>query len=275
LSDHTWLAAEFDEHRSRLRAVALRVLGSRAEAEDAVQEAWFRLNRSNADRIENIAAWLTTVVARVSLDMLRSRTSRREQLTAHVGETGRPMLPDPAAEAELADSVGLAVMVLLERLAPAERLAFVLHDIFAIPFDEVGVILERSPTAAKQLAYRARSKVRGANPPEHVDAARQRQLVALLHPDIVLEADTTAVRMGAPALTRGSSAVASVFSGRALTAQAVTIDGSIGIAWIVAGRPTVLWNIIFAEENASVIHIDLQADPARIASLEVIPLPTS
>jgi len=184
MDDRDWLAERFEEHRTRLRAVAYRMLGSLSEADDAVQEAWLRLSRSDADGIENLAGWLTTVVARVSLNMLRSRESRREEpLGPHVPDP----IVDPADgtapehEALIADSVGLALLVVLESLSPAERLAFVLHDMFGIPFDEIGAIVDRSPDAARQLASRARRRVRGAPAPD-ADLAAQREVVDAFSP---------------------------------------------------------------------------------------------
>jgi RNA polymerase sigma factor (sigma-70 family) len=225
-----WLAQRFEEHRPRLRAVALRMLASGSEADDAVQESWLRLSRSGSGGIDNLGAWLTTVVSRVCLDMLRSRASRREQpegghlvdLTEHPdGGAG------PEHEALLADALGPALQVVLETLAPAERLAFVLHDVFALPFAEIGDILGRSPDAAKQLASRARRRVQGSTPDMSADVPRQRAvvdaflaasrsgdldgLVAVLDPDIVLRADATSVKMGSQHEVRGAAEVARVF----------------------------------------------------------------
>src|SRR4051812_39453940 len=233
------------------------MLGSLDEADDAVQEAWLRLSRSDASAIDNLGGWLTTVVSRVSLDMLRSRASRRED--------DAPRSPiaiaadDPERDAVMADSVGSALLVVLDTLTPAERLAFVLHDIFAVPFDEIAVILDRSPNAAKQLASRARQKVQGSDPESAVaDPTRRRSvidaflaasrrgefdaLVALLHPDIVLRADTAAVGMGAPGDLHGAAAVAGMFSGRAQGAKPALIDGTPGVVWMVGGRPKVAWD---------------------------------
>jgi RNA polymerase sigma factor (sigma-70 family) len=286
MSPDEWLAAGFDEHRKHLSAVAYRMLGSQPDADDAVQEAWIRLSRSDSDAIENFGGWLTTVVARVSLDMLRSRTSRREDLSAAPIRASGIDPPDPGVEAELADSVGSALMVVLERLSPAERLAFVLHDTFAVPFDTIGTILDRSPNAAKQLANRARNKVRGAEVTGRVDLAKQREivdaflaasrggdfdaLVGLLDPDIVLDADRAAVEMGAAETTRGSANVAGMFSGRATAAQPCLIDGAVGIAWIVRGRPKVAWNLYMDEHR--VVHVAMHADPETIDALAVVPL---
>ena len=216
MNEHDWLADRFEANRTHLRAVAYRMLGSVSEADDAVQEAWLRLSRADASRVENLGGWLTTVVARVSLDMLRSRNARREQpLETRVPEpiVSNDAGVDPEHEALLADSVGLALLVVLETLSPAERLAFVLHDMFGVPFDEIAPIVDREPAAARQLASRARRRVRGAAPVPDADLARQRQvvdaflaaarggdfdaLVAVLDPDVVLRVDRGAVRPGA------------------------------------------------------------------------------
>src|SRR5918997_2130517 len=227
-----WLARRFQEHRPRLRAVAYRMLGSTSEADDAVKGAWFRLSRSNAREIDNLQAWLVTVVGRVALNMLRSRKSRREQpLEAHLPDpiVDRADGIDPEHEALLADSVGLALLVVLETLSPAERLAFVLHDMFAVPFEEIAPIVRRSPAAARQLASRARRRVREGAPAPDADLARQREvvdaffaaardgdfdaLVAVLDPDVVLRSDGGPGRPDATIVVRGAEAVA----GRALT----------------------------------------------------------
>jgi RNA polymerase sigma-70 factor (ECF subfamily) len=276
VAEDEWLGEQFEAHREHLRAVAYRMLGSQAEADDAAQEAWVRLNRSDADEIDNLGGWLTTVVGRVSLDMIRSRASRREDPAgidlvdqAESGATAS----DPEHEAVLADAVGSALLVVLDSLSPAERLAFVLHDMFAVPFDEIGAIVGRSPNAAKQLASRARQKVRGSGPGPDVDPVRQREivdaflaasrngdldaLVALLDPDIVFVADAAAVGMGSPEEVRGAPAVAGTFSGRALAAQPALVDGAVGVVWAVAGRPKVVWD--FTIEDGKVVHIDMLA----------------
>src|SRR5918997_1761175 len=217
MDERDWLAERFEEHRSHLRGVAYRMLGSVSEADDAVQEAWLRLHRSEAAEIENLGGWLTTVVARVSLNMLRSRrTQREEPLGVHVPEpiVSRADGVDPEHEALLADSVGLALLVVLETLDPAERLAFVLHDMFAVPFDEIAPVVERSPAATRQLASRARRRVRGATPDPDTDLERQREVVdaflaaardgdfeallELLDPDIVMRVDRGALPTRAP-----------------------------------------------------------------------------
>jgi RNA polymerase sigma factor (sigma-70 family) len=291
VSEHDWLAERFEAHRAHLRAVAYRMLGSGSEADDAVQETWFRLSRSDTSAVENLAGWLTTVVSRVSLDMLRSRGSRREEpagahLPDHAGNLTAGSLTvgsDPENEALLADSVGSALLVVLDMLSPAERLAFVLHDMFAVPFDEIGVIVGRSPNAAKQLASRARNKVQGSGPGPDADPTRQRQvvdaflaasrggnfdaLVAMLDPDIVLRADATAVRMGSPEEVRGAAAVAGTFSGRALAAQPALIDGAVGVVWMVGGRPKVAWD--FTITDGKVVHIEMIAAPDSLSGLDL------
>jgi RNA polymerase sigma factor (sigma-70 family) len=286
VSEPDWLVMRFEDHRAHLRAVAYRMLGSRGEADDAVQEAWLRLSRSDSSTIENLGGWLTTVVARVSLDMLRARGSRREE---HVGarlpdhvETP-PAGSDPEHEMLLADAVRSALLVVLDTLSPAERLAFVLHDVFAVPFDEIGPIIGRSSNAAKQLASRARNKVQGSGPVVDADRTRQREivdaflaasrngdfdaLVALLDPDIVLEADAAAVRMGSPEAVRGAPAVAGTFSGRALGAQPAIIDGAVGIVWEVGGKLKVAWD--FTISDGKIAHIDMLATPESLDDLDL------
>jgi RNA polymerase sigma factor (sigma-70 family) len=281
------LAQRFEEQRAQLRAVAFRLLGSASEADDAVQEAWFRLSRSDADGIDNLRGWLTTVVSRVCLDMLRARTARREEPDDdHFDNViGRPEDGgDPEHEALLADALGPALQVVLDTLAPAERLAFVLHDVFAVPFDEIGPILGRSPNAAKQLASRARRRVQGAPAAESADVSRQRavvdaflaasrhgdfdQLVAVLDPDIVLRADPAAVRMGSPEEVRGAAAVAQVFSGRALAAQPALVDGSVGITWAPGGQAKVVWEITV--KGNQITRIDMLADAASLDDLDLV-----
>src|SRR5712671_6740213 len=231
MDEHEWLAERFEENRTHLRAVAYRMLGSLSEADDAVQESWLHLSRSDTSGVENLGGWLTTVVARVCLDMLRSRNSRREEpLDMHVPEpiVSREDGIDPEHEALLADSVGLALLVVLNTLNPAERLAFVLHDLFAVPFDEIAPIVGRSPTAARQLASRARRRVQGGATVPDVDLTRQRAVVdaflaasrggdfdallALLDPDVVLRADAAAVQMGSAPEVLGAAEVAATFS---------------------------------------------------------------
>ena len=291
MAEHEWLVNRFEAQRAHLRAVAYRMLGSTGEADDAVQEAWVRLNRSDTSTIQNLDGWLTTVVSRVSLDMLRSRASRREdpagtELPDHLESAAAGT--DPEHEAMLADTVGSALLVVLDTLSPAERLAFVLHDMFAVPFDEIGPIVGRSPNAAKQLASRARHKVRGKGAAADADPVRQRavvdaflaasrsgdfdSLVALLDPDIVLVADAAAVDMGSPEETHGATAVAGTFSGRALAAQPALIDGAVGIVWAVSGRAKVAWD--FTIRDAKVVHIDMLAESDTLDELDLTILPT-
>ena len=277
-----WHAELFEENRPRLRAVAYRVLGSASDADDAVQETWLRLRRTDCEGIDNLAGWLTTVVARVSLDMLRARRSKREEPGGlHPAEAAAE--GDPEREAMLASSVGVAVLVVLERLAPAERVAFVLHDMFGVPFDEIAPIVGRSPAATRQLASRARRRVRGSAAVDGgVPADRQHvvdafltasrdgdleALVELLDPDVVLRADAAATAMGADAEVRGSSAVARTFAGRAKAAQPALLDGSEGLVWVQRGAIKVAFLLTISDGR--IAAIDLVADSARLQALEV------
>src|SRR5437588_7467652 len=254
MNENEWLAEQFEAYRSHLRAVAYRMLGSVAEADDAVQESWLRLSRSDTSGVKNLGGWLTTVVARVCLDMLRSRESRREEsLDEQVPDpiVSREDGIDPEYEALLADSVGLALLVVLDTLNPPERLAFVLHDLFAVPFDEIAPIVGRSPTATRQLASRARRRVQAAATDSDVDLTRQREVVdaflaasrggdfdallAVLDPDVVLRADRAAVHTGAKREVRGAPAVAETFSGRARGAKPALVDGAVGAVWAPGG----------------------------------------
>jgi RNA polymerase sigma factor (sigma-70 family) len=289
MDEQEWLAERFEEHRTRLRAIAYRMLGSLSEADDAVQEAWLRLSRSPAGEIENLAGWLTTVVARVSLNILRSRATRREEpLEVHVPD---PIVDpmdgtDPEHEALLADSVGLALLVVLETLAPPERLAFVLHDMFAVPFDEIAPILERSPEATRQLASRARRRVQGERAVPDVDVARQRAvvdafmaaardgdfegLVAVLDPDVVLRADQGALPAGASRLVRGAEAVARQavsYSRVDLFVQPALINGVVGAVTTRDGKPFSVG--AFTVRNGKIVEIDILADPARLSQLDL------
>jgi RNA polymerase sigma factor (sigma-70 family) len=281
------LAQVFEQHRPHLWAVALRLLGSPADADDAVQEAWLRFSRTDTSGVGNLAGWLTTVVSRVSLDALRSRAARREQPAG--GELPDPPAggPDPQEEAQLADSVGRALLVVLDRLAPAERVAFVLHDVFALPFAEIGPVLQRSPDAAKKLAGRARQKVRvpaDALPADlaghrrvveaFLDAVRRADLEALLAvlaPDVVRRADPVALRPGAPAVVRGARAVAAEASTlspqRARHAEAALVDGSVGAVVAPEGRLAAALVFTIADERISTYEVI--ADPARLARLDV------
>ena len=284
-----WLAQRFEAERPHLRAVAYRMLGSISEADDAVQESWLRLSRADTSGVENLGGWLTTVVARVCLDMLRSRKSRREEpLDAHLPD---PMMSiedgiDPEQEALLADSVGLALLVVLETLAPAERLAFVLHDLFAVPFEEIAPIVGRSPTAARQLASRARRRVQGAATVEDVDLTRQRAVVdaflaasrngdfdallALLDPNVVFRADRAAVSTGASEEVRGASDVAKQFAGRARFAQPALINGAVGLVWAAGGRPRATFG--FTITSGKIVEINLISDPERLGELDLVML---
>ncbi len=286
MDEHAWLAEQFEAERPHLRAVAYRMLGSLSEADDAVQESWLHLSRSNTSGVENLGGWLTTVVARVCLDLLRSRNSRREEpLGVHVPDpiVSREDGIDPEQEALLADSVGLALLVVLDTLNPAERLAFVLHDLFAVPFDEIAPIVGRSPTAARQLASRARRRVQGAATVPDADLARQREVVdaflaasrggdfdallAVLDPDVVLRADRAAVRAGASREVRGAPDVARQFSGRARFAQPALVDGAVGAVWAPGGQPRVVFG--FTITRGKIVAIDILADPERLHQLNL------
>jgi len=279
------LAQEFEAQRPHLRAVAFRMLGSLAEAEDAVQEAWLRLQSSEAGRIENPAAWLTTVVARICLDMLRTRKSRREQPLDVEGRIPPRAKADPEQEALLAEAVGLALLVVLTRLDPAERIAFVLHDMFALPFEDIAPIVDRSVDAARQLASRARRRVQGGEPPA-TELPRQRAvieaflsasrandlgaLVAVLDPDVVLRSDAAAVRLGGPSELRGADQVARMFAGRATAARPALIDGAIGA--IVAPNGKLLLVLAATVEDGRITEIAAIADRATLQGFELTTL---
>jgi RNA polymerase sigma factor (sigma-70 family) len=289
MNELEWLAERFEAERTHLRAVAFRMLGSLSEADDAVQDSWLRLSRSGADGVENLGGWLTTVVARVSLNMLRSRKSRREEpLGADVPRlvVRRQDGTDPEHEALLADSVGLALLVVLETLSPAERLAFVLHDTFAVPFDEIAPIVGRSPAAARQLASRARRRVRGSAAVPNADLTRQREVVdaflaaarggdfdallAVLDPDVVLRVDPTAVPLGASREIRGAAAVAKgalAFTARARFTQPALVNGSVGV--VVAPRGRLVGVGLLTIRRRRITEIDLVADPERLRQLEL------
>jgi RNA polymerase sigma-70 factor (ECF subfamily) len=287
MDEHDWLAEQFEANRNHLRAVAYRMLGSLSEAEGAVQEAWLRLSRSDTSGIDNLGGWLTTVVARMCLDMLRSRKSRREDsLSAHRPESiaSREDGIDPEQEALLADSVGLALLVILEMLEPAERLAFVLHDMFSVPFDEIAGIVGRSPMAARQLASRARRRVQGTPTVPEVDFSRQREVVeaylaaarggdfegllAVLDPDVVLRVDRSAVAAGASGEIHGARAVAEqAIKRRARFAQAALVNGTVGI--VVAPRGRLLLALGLTIEHGKISEIDLIGDPARLEQLDL------
>jgi RNA polymerase sigma factor (sigma-70 family) len=288
MDERTWLTERFEEHRPRLRAVAHRLLGSASEAEDAVQEAWLRLARADAASVENLGAWLTTVVSRVCLDVLRSRKSRGEEpIGSPAAERG-----DPEREAALADSVGVALLVVLETLSPAERVAFVLHDLFGIPFEEIGAIMERSPAAAKQLASRARRRMRGASTSSDAGRARQRELVetfvraardgdlrallAVLDPDAVIHIEAAAridappSEVGKPREVRGAATWAPqliALSRRVTAGRLALIDGSVGLIVAPAGKLERV--MLFSFTDAKIARLDVVADPARLRTLDV------
>ena len=286
MDERDWLAERFEEHRTHMRAVAYRMLGSLSEADDAVQEAWLRLSRSDVEEIENLGGWLTTVVARVSLNMLRSRTTRREEsLGVYIPDpiVDRADGTDPEHEALLADSVGLALLVVLETLSPAERLAFVLHDMFAVPFDEIAPIVDRSPEAARQLASRARRRVQGERAMPDPDLDRQREvvdafiaasregnfeaLVAVLDPDVVLRQDFGG---GATRELRGADAVAGqaqAYSQVGLVTHHALVNGAVGLVATRDGRPFSVGGITV--RDGKIIAMDWLADPERLAQLDL------
>ena len=280
MSEMDQLARRFEADRPHLRAVAQRMLGSAAEADDAVQEAWLRLSRSDTSAVTNLTGWLTTVVSRVCLDMLRSRTARREDI-AELPETPAAEETQPENEALLSDAIGPALLLVLDTLAPGERLAFVLHDMFAVPFPQIAEIAGCSPAAARQLASRARRKVQGREAEE--DRARSRTVVeaflaaarggdfaallALLDPEVVVRADAAAVRTGADELVRGANAVAETFSGRAKHAEVALLDGEAGLVWAPGGTPRVAF--AFTVAGGRITGIDLIADPADLGAMEL------
>jgi RNA polymerase sigma-70 factor (ECF subfamily) len=289
MDERDWLAERFEEHRTRLKAVAYRMLGSLSEADDAVQEAWLRLSRTDVNAVENLGAWLTTVVARVCLNMLRSRNSRREEpIGVHVPEPiiDRADGTDPEHEALLADAVGLALLVVLETLSPPERLAFVLHDMFAVPFDEIAPIIDRSPEAARQLASRARRRVQARNTVPDADMDTQREvvdaflaaardgdfdaLVAVLDPDVVLRVDLGAVPAGASREVRGAEAVAGqalTYSRLGLSIRPALINGVVGTVTTRHGRPMSVGGITV--RGGKIVEIDILADPKRLSRLDL------
>lgn len=282
MDEKNFLAEQFETNRAHLRAVAYRMLGSTSEVDDAVQEAWLRLSRTDASAVENLAGWLTTVIARICLDMLRARRARRE-------EPMGPHVPDPAAhdtherDAEMADSVGAALLVVLNTLAPAERLAFVLHDMFAVPFEEIAPIVGRTPAAARQLASRARRRVQGSREAADGDAPRQRRVVeaflaasrdgdfegllAVLDPEVVFRADAAAQRLGSLAEIRGATAVAETFKGRAQTAKPALVDGGPGLAVILGGQLRIVLQFTIVGDR--IVAFEAIADAERIAALGV------
>jgi RNA polymerase sigma factor (sigma-70 family) len=286
MDKHNWLAEQFEANRTHLETVAYRMLGSLSEAEDAVQESWLRLSGADTGAIKNLGGWLTTVVARVCLDMLRSRKSRQEESLDL--ESSEPLVSpedgsDPEHEAVMADSVGLALLVVLETLTPAERIAFVLHDLFAVPFEEIGPIVGRSTTAARQLASRARRRVQKKPASPGSDLSRQREVVdaflsasrngdfkallSLLDENVVLRADRAAVDTGAQKEVLGAMAVADTFSGRARAARLALVDGAVGAVWAQGGQPRVVFSFTLRGEKIALI--ELLADPTRLREMAV------
>jgi RNA polymerase sigma factor (sigma-70 family) len=288
MDEAEWLAARFEEQRAHLRAVAYRMLGSLAEADDAVQDSWLRLSRADPAEVENLAGWLTTVVARECLKMMRTRRNRREEPLADL-TAGPPAGPhdasDPEAGALLADSVGPALMVVLDTLGPAERLAFVLHDVFAVPFGEIAAILERSPAASRQLASRARRRIQGATPPRNVDPGRQRQivdafltalrdgdfeaLVAVLDPDVLLRDDSAGLPGGA-AVMRGARAVGAHALGFSRSAQFVVpalVNGAVGLAIVPQGR--LMGALSFTFAGGKITEIDMISEPGHLGDVDL------
>jgi RNA polymerase sigma factor (sigma-70 family) len=256
-----WLADRFEEHRQHLSAVAYRMLGSASDAEDAVQETWIRLSRSDSSTVENLGGWLTTVVARIALDMLRSRTARREEPVPEVpskAQANGTSDTEPEEAIMIAETLGPAMLVVLDTLSPAERVAFVLHDMFAVPFEDIAPILGRSPAATRQLASRARHRVQGADPEAFLAASRSGEfgaLLELLDPDVVLTADADAVRVGASELVRGSQAVAETFAGRARAARLALINGQPGLVWARGGQARMVFGFTVTEDKITAIQM--------------------
>jgi RNA polymerase sigma factor (sigma-70 family) len=299
MSENDWLAERFQADREHLRSVAYRMLGSTSEADDAVQETWIRLSGADTTAVENLTGWLTTVTSRVCLDMLRSRNSRRENVEDSDISRSIESLPiqgqgvNPEDEAVLGDSVGAALLVVLDTLAPAERLAFVLHDMFGMSFEEIAPIVKRSPTAARQLASRARRRVQGNGASVDAETARQRVivdaflaasrkgdlqgLIAVLDPTAVMRADPAAVEgaaknqdRGAPALSaeiHGARAVSEVFAGRARVARAALIDGGLGATWAPGGVPRAIWTLTIVDDL--IVEIEMFFDASHIEELQV------
>ena len=286
MHDTDWLAQRFEEHRTWLTTVARRMLGSASEADDAVQEAWLRLSRSDAEQIENLGSWLTTVLSRVCLNILQARRSRPEvPLGPDVPEptAGHTTGSDPEHEALLAESIGLALLIVLDTLPPAERVAFVLHDMFGVPFEEIAPIVGRNAPAARQLASRARRRVRREDASGEANRLRQAKLVdaflaaarnaefdrllTLLDPDVILTADQTSAQLGAAQEIHGAAAVAE-FSRRARGATPALLNGAAAAVWIVGGQPRVIYS--FTVSGGKIIAIDLIADPARLRVLDLV-----
>jgi len=285
MSNQEWLAQRFEEHRARLNALAHRILGSRAEAEETVQDAWIRLSRSNADQVKNLGGWLTTVVSRLCLNVLQSRRTRAEEpldLRAMEPLPDRDVHAEPEEEALLADSIGLALMVVLDRLTPRERVAFVLHDTFDVPFEEIASILGSRASAARQLASRARRKVRQTNAPTYWDELRHRRLVSAflsasrnrdfeallryLDPSVVMRVDRTALELGAIEI-HGSQDVARSFVGRLGGAQPALVNGVMGAVWAPGGEPKVVF--AFRVVGDKIGEVELIGDPERIRTFSL------
>jgi RNA polymerase sigma factor (sigma-70 family) len=285
MNEGDWLAERFEEHRGRLRAIAYRILGSASDADDAVQEAWLRFSRSDTGAVDNLGGWLTTVVSRVCLNMLQAQRSRPQPPAGPdlPEPPADPTWSDPEQQALLADSIGLALLVVLDTLTPAERVAFVLHDVFAVPFDQIAPIVDRSTPAARQLARRARARVQGQDATRQADRLRQSALVdaflaaahngdfeallALLDPDVVLRADDHAVRLGAAKETRGAAPVAA-FLRHARAVKLALLDGAAAAVWMPGGRPRVV--VGFTTSGPRITAVDLIADPERLRHLDLV-----
>jgi RNA polymerase sigma-70 factor (ECF subfamily) len=281
--DHDRLAHEFEAHRAHLRTVAHRMLGSANDADDAVQESWLRLSRANPTGVDNLRGWLTTVVARVCLDQLRARKSRPEEPFGD--DVDHPAVSPDVGDAEIADAMGVALLVVLESLAPAERVAFVLHDMFDVPFGDIASIVGRTPEAARQLASRARRRVRGATTTGDANANRHREIVdaflaasrngdfaallELLDPAVVLRADAAAVLLGATSEVSGATGVATTFSGRAQGARPALVNGAPGALWAPGGQPRVAFAFTIADDR--IVAIDLLADPEQLRRASIAP----
>ena len=286
MHEEKWLAGQFEANRGRLKAVAYRMLGSSSEAEDAVQEAWLRLSRADTSDVGNLGGWLTTVVGRICLDMLRSRQSRREapfepEAVEQIPGDGEES--DPERQIAMADAVGMALLVVLEKLAPAERVAFVLHDMFAVPFEEIGPILDRSPAAARQLASRARRRVQGGETAgAEADRSRKQEivkaflaasrggdfegLIMLLDPDVVFRADAKAMQLGAAAEMRGAAAVAQVYKGRAVGARPARLDDGFGLVVLAGGRLRIVVKLEIEADR--IVAIEAVADPDALERID-------
>lgn len=287
MNEGHWLAQRFEENRARLEKVAFRMLGSEGEAEDAVQEAWFRLSRSDADVIDNLSGWLTTVVGRICLDMLRSRKGRREEPLdiEELSELSDSGAADPERDAILAESIGPALVMVLDTLSPPERVAFVLHDMFGMPFEEIAPIIDRTATASRQLASRARRRLQGsAEDAPSLGGRTERRLVdaflaaarggdlqtllSVLHPECALRADDFASVMGAPKQAVGSAEVAAFFNGRAAEARRAIVDGEAGAAWVRGGKVLVAFGFTIAD--GKIVDIELTADRESLQKLDLV-----